>query len=173
MLTGSAGAWEFRSPYSTMDQAGVLAYLPYLLLGKLAAGPGLHEQLVVIYHLFRILVTPFSVFASYKFISLFLKGILWRKWATILATVGGGLGWVLVILRKGYWFESFPMDWISPEWFGFLAYFGFPRRGPSQGPRYYNRLWIWIDYSWSRIETSCTVLRNHTLAGVLYEEGGT
>jgi len=126
MLTGSEGAWYFRTPYSTMEQCGVLAFLPYILLGKLAAGPGLHEQLVVLYHLFRIFVTPFTVYATYRFISLFVKDVQWRKWATILSTVGGGLGWFLVIVGKGFWIDSFPMDWISPEWFGFLAYFGIP-----------------------------------------------
>jgi hypothetical protein len=126
MLTGSEGEWLFKTPYSTMDQLGVLAYLPYLVLGKLAAGPGLHVQLVVLYHLFRIFVTPFCVVATYRFIALFVKDLQWRRWGTILSTVGGGLGWLMVMLGKGLWFDSLPMDWISPEWFGFLAYFGTP-----------------------------------------------
>jgi hypothetical protein len=126
MLSGSSGAWMFRSPYSTMEQQGVVAFLPYILLGKLASGQALHEQLVVLYHLFRIIVTPFTIFATYRFISLFTKDIDWRRWGTILSSLGGGLGWLLVLMGSGTWLGSLPMDWISPEWFGFLAYFGSP-----------------------------------------------
>jgi len=38
MLAGYQGAWLFRTPYTTVEQVGVLAFLPYLLLGKLAGG---------------------------------------------------------------------------------------------------------------------------------------
>lgn len=126
MLLGSAGSWLFKSPYSSMEQNGVIAFLPYILLGKLASGPGLHEQLVVLYHLFRVLVTPLAIFATYQFISLFIKQVPLRRLATILSTAGGGLGWLFVILGKGAWHGSLPMDWISPEWFGFLAILGTP-----------------------------------------------
>jgi hypothetical protein len=126
MLSGSEGNWLFRSPYSSMEQGGVIAFLPYILLGKLASGPGMHEQLVTLFHLFRVFATPLTVFATYQFISLFVKEGYWRKIATILSTAGGGLGWLLTILGKGQWFGSLPMDWISPEWFGFLAFLGTP-----------------------------------------------
>lgn len=126
MLSGSEGAWLFRTPYSSMEQSGVIAFLPYILLGKLASGPGIHEQLVALYHMFRVLITPFAVFATYRFISLFIKEIHWRRWTTVLSTAGGGLGWLLVVLGRGFWFDSLPMDWISPEWFGFLAFFAYP-----------------------------------------------
>jgi hypothetical protein len=126
MLSGSEGAWLFRTPYSSMEQSGVIAFLPYILLGKLASGPGINVQLVALYHLFRILVIPIAVYATYLFFSLFIKQVHWRRLATILSTAGGGLGWLLVILGKGTWFGSLPMDWISPEWFGFLAFLGTP-----------------------------------------------
>ncbi|OGO17075.1 MAG: hypothetical protein A2Z14_09245 [Chloroflexi bacterium RBG_16_48_8] len=126
MLLGSEGAWLFRTPYSSMEQSGIIAFLPYILLGKLASGPGMHEQLVGLYHLFRVLVTPFAVYATYQFASLFIKEAQWRKWATVLSTAGGGLGWLMVMLGKGFFFGSLPMDWISPEWFGFLAFLGYP-----------------------------------------------
>jgi hypothetical protein len=126
MLSGSDGEWLFRTPYSSMEQRGVLAFLPYILLGKLASGLGMHEQLVALFHLFRILVTPLGIFAVYQFISLFIKKVYWRKIATILSTVGGGLGWLLAISGNGEWLGSLPMDWISPEWFGFLAFLAIP-----------------------------------------------
>ncbi len=53
MLRGSADDWLFRSPYAVQEQRGVLMYMIYLWTGKLGAEPGLHEQLVVLYHLLR------------------------------------------------------------------------------------------------------------------------
>ncbi len=126
MLLGSTGDWLFRTPYSTMPQRGVLAFLPYLLLGKLAAGAGLHEQLVALFHLFRVLAIPAGVIAVYQFSTFFLPSVYWRRWATIMTTLGGGLGWMLVMLGAPDWLGSLPLDFYSPETFGFLATFGLP-----------------------------------------------
>ncbi|HEY45020.1 MAG TPA: hypothetical protein G4O11_13660, partial [Anaerolineae bacterium] len=50
----------------------------------------------------------------------------WRRWATILATAGGGLGWFLVLLGKSAWLGSLPLEFYSPETFGFLSFYGLP-----------------------------------------------
>jgi len=126
MLLGSQGAWLFRTPYTSLQQRGVVAFLPYLLLGKLAAGVELHQQLVALYHLLRVIATPLAVLANYQFISLFVRSERWRRWATVLATAGGGLGWLLVILGKSPLLGSLPLDFYSPETFGFLAVYGLP-----------------------------------------------
>ena len=110
MLAGSNGEWLFRTPYTTMEQRGELVFLPYLLLGKLAASPALHLQLVLLFHLFRFAVTPFTVFAIYRFSTLFLKDLAWRRWVTILATVGGGLGWTLSLFGRTDFMGSMPLD---------------------------------------------------------------
>jgi hypothetical protein len=126
MLSGSHGAWLFQTPYTTMLQRGELIFLPYLLLGKLAAQPELHLQLVVLFHLFRFLATPFTVFAVYRFSSLYFTDASWRRWVTILATIGGGLGWLLPLFGRNDLLGSLPLDFISPETFGFLALLGLP-----------------------------------------------
>ena len=126
MLLGQIGDWLFRTPYSTEIQKGVVAFLPYFLLGKVAAPPELHMQLVVLFHIFRVLSIPFTVWVIYQFISIYLKDLRWRRWATILATIGGGLGWVILSTRGSGWLGSLPLEWISPESFGFLAYYGLP-----------------------------------------------
>jgi hypothetical protein len=126
MLLGAQGAWIFRTPYTNIHQQGVIAFLPYLLLGKLAAGVGIHVQLVVLFHLFRILATPLAVLATYQFVALFIKSASWRRWVTVLATVGGGLGWVLTVMGNSFWLGSLPLDIHSPETFGFLAFYGLP-----------------------------------------------
>ncbi len=126
MLLGSGGAWLFRTPYTSDPQRGILAFLPYLLLGKLASGAALQEQLVVLFHLFRIAAIPLTVLATYRFAAFFLEPISWRRWATVLATAGGGLGWLISLAGRGEWLGSLPLDLISPESFGFLAMFGLP-----------------------------------------------
>jgi hypothetical protein len=126
MLAGSYGAWLFTTPYSSMDQRGLIAYLPYLLLGKLASGEALHLQLLVIYQLFRAITIPLAVIATYRFISLFIESTSWCRWSTVLATCGGGLGWLLILSGNGSWQGDLPLDMYSPESFGFLSIYGLP-----------------------------------------------
>jgi hypothetical protein len=126
MLAGAEGAWLFRTPYTTEPQQGVLAFLPYILLGKLAQGEALHEQLVALFHLFRTAAIPLEVYAVYRFSSLFLVEERWRRWVTVMATAGGGLGWVLLAVGRSSWLGSLPLDLHSPETFGFLAVYGLP-----------------------------------------------
>ena len=133
MLLGQIGDWLFRTPYSTEIQNGVLAFLPYLLLGKLAAPPEVHIQLVVLFHIFRVLCIPFTVWAIYQFISVYIEDLRWRRWATILATIGGGLGWLILATGGSGWLGSLPLEWISPESFGFLAIYGLPHLVLARG----------------------------------------
>ncbi len=133
MRIGTSGGWLFRTPYNTLPQQGVVAFLPFILIGKLASEPAVHEQLVVLYHLLRIFATFFAIYAIYQFIALFIKQIYWRRWATILATVGGGTGWLLILIGKSNWLGSLPLEWYSPEWFGFLSFYGLPHMLIARG----------------------------------------
>jgi hypothetical protein len=126
MLTGSVGAWLFRTPYTAWPQTGVIAFFPYILLGKLSAPPEHHLQLVVLFHLFRVLAGIALVRVTYAFLAVFLRSIALRRFGTVVAIFGGGLGWVLVLLGQDNWLESLPLDFYSPETFGFLSVFGLP-----------------------------------------------
>ncbi len=126
MLAGSAGDWLFRTPYTTQAQNGFLAFLPYILLGKLAGGNMLHLQLVVLFHLFRAAGIVMYVFATYDFCRLFLRDERWQRWAVALATFGGGLGWLSIFGLKFGGYEHLPLEFYSPETFGFLGVFGLP-----------------------------------------------
>jgi len=126
MLSGSYGAWFFKTPYSSMDQRGVIAYLPYLLLGKLASGEAHYLQLLMIFHLLRMVSIPLLILATYQFVSLFIESTSWRRWTTILVTCGGGLGWVLVLTGNSSWQGDLPLEFYSPESFGFLSVYGLP-----------------------------------------------
>lgn len=124
MLSGQQGEWLFRSPYSSMPQRGVLAFLPYLLLGKLSNGS--HEQLVLLFQLFRVACVPLLVIAVHRFAGRFVRSTAWRRWITVLATAGGGLGWLLIAVGRPGWLGSLPLEFYSPETFGFLAVLSFP-----------------------------------------------
>jgi hypothetical protein len=126
MLSGAAGHWLFRSPHSAESQQGVVAYLPYLLLGKLSAPPAQHDQLVALYQLFRAGGVILVVLASYDFIALFVSDEKLRLWALGVISLGGGGGWILVLLQEKHFLGSLPLEFISPESFGFLGILGFP-----------------------------------------------
>ncbi len=126
MLRGAAGDWLFRTPYTAQPQQGVFALIAYLLLGKLTLPPHLHAQMIVLYHLFRIGAGMLAVLATYDFLALYVRGARWRRWGVALATLGGGLGWLLIVLGEGSWLGSLPLDLYSPETFGFLALYGLP-----------------------------------------------
>ncbi len=126
MLRGAAGEWLFRTPYTSYPQGGAVVYLHFLLLGKLSAPPAQHEQLVGLYHLFRLFAGFLYIFASYDFLGLFVRAKRWRLWGATLAAAGGGLGWLLILLGQGGWLGSLPLDLYSPEAFGFLMLYGLP-----------------------------------------------
>lgn len=126
MLLGASGDWLFRTPYTSLDQSGMIAFLPYILLGKLSAAPALHEQLVVWFHIFRCAGIAAYVLAVYQFLTLFIEKISLRKLGTVVITLGGGLGWLILGGIKGVWQNDLPLEFYSPETFGFLSIFGLP-----------------------------------------------
>lgn len=126
MLRGSQGEWLFRTSYSPFPQRGVFMYFPYLLLGKLASPPGQHEQLVALYHLFRLAGGIALVFSTYAFLAIFIHERALRRFGTALVILGGGLGWLNVVGAGGLWGGDMPLDFYSPEAFGFLMIFGLP-----------------------------------------------
>jgi hypothetical protein len=127
MLSGAAGDWLFRTPYTAYPQQGFLAFLPYLLLGKLTSAPGQHEQLIALFQIFRWVGGVLMLLATYDFISFFVAEIRFRKWGTLLACFGGGLGWLVVVgLKDILWGTRIPLEFYSPESFGFLSFWGLP-----------------------------------------------
>jgi hypothetical protein len=126
MLSGASGEWLFRSPYSAEPQRGVVAFLPYLLLGKLAAGDGIHDQLLGLFHLARWGGILALVFSLYSFVSIFIESGWWRKWVVSLSLVGSGLGWLVLLFGRSDWLGSMPLGVYSPETFGFLSIMTFP-----------------------------------------------
>jgi hypothetical protein len=133
MLLGSQGDWLFRTPYTTMAQDGALVFIPFLLLGKLAGGPALHLQLVGLFHLLRLAAIPLVVVATHRFAARFTESHAGRGWVTVVATLGGGLGWILLFFERGQAWGEMPLAFISPETFGFLALYAGPHLALARG----------------------------------------
>jgi len=123
MRRGMEGEWLFRSPYSGMEQRGLLAFFPYYLLGKLAGGTASHEQLVILFHWFRIGASLLCVYATYLFLREFLESVFFKRVALVVITLGGGLGWIALLFQTN---AFLPLEFFSPEAFGFLSLYGLP-----------------------------------------------
>jgi hypothetical protein len=126
LRAGAMGAWLFKTPYTTFPQQGAPVFLPFLLLGKLATFNPTHTTLAIIFQLFRLAALPAAVLATYRFVALFVPEIAWRRWVTVLATAGEGLGWLFLALWPAALASGLPLSFISPETFGFLAFYGLP-----------------------------------------------
>ena len=123
MRLGALGAWLFTTPYTVEPQRGYLLFGPYLLLGKLAGNAASHGRLVFLFHAFRVLAALALAGATYRFLGLFLSG-KGRILGTLMALLGGGLGWVPLLV--GHQADLLPFAWYSPEGFGFLMLLGLP-----------------------------------------------
>lgn len=127
MYAGRSGDWLFRSPYTSNPQRGVIAFIPYMVLGKLAFSPGsTHLQLVLLFHIFRLISGILMIVSTYEFICAFIKDPRLKRWALTVSVLGGGLGWILFILPEEIWQGWMPLSLYSPESFGFLSLFGLP-----------------------------------------------
>lgn len=136
MVSGSYGAWLFRTPYTAGPQTPSLFFLHYLWLGKLASPPDVHLQVAVLYHLFRVVSLVLVCLATYDLIAFFIPENSYRRWGLLLATLGGGAGWLILAFNLQSWLATLPfsdipglnlpLEFYSPETFGFLALFGIP-----------------------------------------------
>jgi hypothetical protein len=114
MLSGMAGSWLFKTPYTTQAQNGIIAFLPYLLLGKLAHPPAQHIQFIMLFQLFRWVGIFIYLIGVYQFIRIFVAEAKYRFLALLLAAFGGGLGWLLPFFGVTTVFGTVPLDYYSP-----------------------------------------------------------
>ena len=126
MLSGAAGEWFFKTPYTAETQIGFLAFLPYILLGKLSSAGEQHAQLLVLFQIFRVFSVFLYVFSTFDFIHYFIKDLKLTRIGVIFASLGGGLGWLSIIGFQNLWGDNIPLEFYSPESFGFLSIYGLP-----------------------------------------------
>jgi hypothetical protein len=127
MRLGAQGRWDFFLFYTAEehDSAGLL-FLPYIIPGQIArlftsdTDPRLTGTLLAIFHLMRVVFGVLLIAVIYRFIAAFLRPQRARFLAMILATLGGGFGWLLIP------FGSLPPEFYIPEGFTFQILFGLP-----------------------------------------------
>ena len=124
MNQGAHGAWLFTLPYTSEPQQASPVYLFYLLLGKISGTD--YFARVVTYHLARMFFGCLLMLVSYRFLAEFLSEPSQRRYALVLVTVGGGLGWLLIILGQSNWLNSLPLEFASPEAYSFLMLLTLP-----------------------------------------------
>ncbi len=151
MLRGAHGAWLFQLSYSTEAHPAALMFLFHILLGKLAGSLvgtqdvlRLHTTLMLAYHLARVGVGIALLLVSYRFLAEFLQSVRLRRIGLVLVAFGGGLGWVLVLMRA----QTLPLDFYSPEAFTFLTLYGLPHLAAARA------LWLAaLLLFWSSVRT--------------------
>ncbi len=122
MLTGATGAWLLRSPHTLFPQRGVAVTLLYVWLGHLVEpGPGAHDRLVLLYHLYRVAAVVALTAAAYRFLQRVGVPDSWRAWATAVVLFGGGWDW-LGVAFPNVW----PLTFISFEAFGVVGTLALP-----------------------------------------------
>jgi hypothetical protein len=164
MQSGSVGAWLWTSPYTAAPEQGTLVFMTYLLLGKLAAAPASHALLVLLYHLFRVIAGVLAILATYDFLALFLAQVRYRRLCTALVNLGGGLGWAILLAGRTSILGSLPLEFISPEAFGFLSLFGLAHLALARA----FLLWGLRSYLLARQETGRAALLGSIRTGVFF-----
>ena len=125
MMIGASGEWLFTTPYTAYPQMKFFAFFPYILLGKLTSHPSQTIQLIGLFHLFRWAGIIFLIFETFRFSLLFVKERKTSLLITILLIFGGGLGWIGIIF-PGIINHRLPLEFYSPETFGYLSVFSLP-----------------------------------------------
>lgn len=128
MRMGALGELAFTLPYTSEPQDAVpLVNLPYLLPGRLIRqfvaenDPALTGALIGGFHLMRLAGAAIYLLVLYRFISAFVLTPGLRLTAFVLATIGGGLGWLLALTGG-----ALPPEFYIPEGFGFIMLWGLP-----------------------------------------------
>ncbi len=127
MRLGARGLLDFYLFYTPEPHTPVaLVFLPYILPGWLVGrfispqDSALLPALTLTFHLMRIIFDALYIAVLYRFIAAFLRAPRTRFTALLLATLGGGLGWLLLLLAAE------PPEFLIPEGFSFLILLGLP-----------------------------------------------
>lgn len=133
MMSGYSGDWLFKSSYTVYPQKGMFIHLPYILLGKLAGPPELHDQMVALFQLYRAMGVVVMSLGLYQFLCLFLKRTSSRMIGIVLGIFGGGLGWIFILPGLVDKLDYLPLDFYSPEAFGFITALAYPHNAIARG----------------------------------------
>lgn len=128
MRLGGRGEWDFSLFYTTEPHEGAaLVFWPYLLPGQIVGrvmpetDPAQTAALLIAWQVMRLVFDALYLWALWRFIGAFLSERNARFAAFVLASIGGGVGWLLPFLGGGL-----PAEFYIPEGFSFLIVLGLP-----------------------------------------------
>ena len=124
MRQGAAGRWLFHNPYTPEPHTGLFIHVVYLALGKVAHVFGLSLPLTL--HLARLVAIPFLLVAVYCFVAQITSWQAVRRISCFLVAVGGGLGWLWVLMGGEFAPGVMPTDLWVPDASAFLTMLTFP-----------------------------------------------
>jgi len=113
MLQGQEGRWLYTIPFTPEAHQPAFVGGFYLALGHLARG--LDLTLLQIWHVSRSIASLFLFLVTFGFVTRFLRQPRWRWTAFLLAILGSGLGWLLLLINQPQWLGAFPVDFRMPE----------------------------------------------------------
>jgi hypothetical protein len=130
--TGLNG-WLFHITYTSEPHDGAALFIPYLAGGKLAAllapptSPAFVDAMLLVFHASRIIFGVVLILVCYRFVATFLVKRSLRWLAIWLITLGGGFGWLLVLIGQTNLLGSLlPIDLYLPEGYSFFVLYGLP-----------------------------------------------
>jgi hypothetical protein len=136
MRLGARGLWDFYLFYTAEPHAAApLVYLLYILPGQLVRlfvpvdSPALTGTLLFVYHAMRVVFDILFILILYRFIAVFLRAPAARMLALLLATLGGGIGWLLTLVGQTHLLGTLPPEYYIPEGFSFIILFSLPHLG--------------------------------------------
>lgn len=132
MRQGARGDFLFRLFYTSEAHEGVpLIFLPYMITGWIVgrvvpeASPSHTDALIVGFHALRLLCASALLWALWRFIGRFIAAPRPRLTAFVIACVGGGLGWAIILGGLSETVGT-PPEFYIPEGFGWLPIYGLP-----------------------------------------------
>ena len=139
ILQGAHGAWTYHLAFTPEPHSGGLFFLTYLLLGKVSALTGAPP--IWLFHLTRLVATPVALYAFYRLAAYFSPHPTVRRLAVALFAVGGGLGWLWVLLGQSTALGKMPVDLWVPDASFFLSALTYPHLILGQALLFAYSLW--------------------------------
>jgi hypothetical protein len=131
MQQGRSGYWLFRLAYTPEPHQAELFFLFYILLGKVARLTNLPN--VLIFHLSRFVTIPLGLLGFYYFAAYFTEQVRIRRFAWLIFSFTGGLGWLWLILGGTAELGRMPVDLWVPDASFFLTALTYPHLPLAQG----------------------------------------
>lgn len=161
MRLGSMGGWRFHLFYTSEPHSEAYLFTFHLLLGKIAHLTGL--SFVLVYHLARIVTGLFLLLTVYYFTAFFTDLRSIRRLVFWLVGLGSGLGWLIVATGSSNQI-GLPLDFYSPEAFGFHLLFGLPHLSLAEGLLLWSILFLLL--AWERRHLIYSILAGLALFGM-------